>query len=122
MHFRWDNTQAEKKKSIFDRAQVSRRCEFGHACFWIEVKGAYQSLSGLSPSTKNMSKLGLTAEKIDIESNFSSENIRKCNRSEQRSAITMSSCVTFLVRYVFWGNVGLNVNFLSRQTEFGHIF
>ena len=68
-----------------------------------------------------MSKVGLTVEKIDIESNLiPQKRIQKLNRSGQRSAVIMSSCMTFLVRFLFWGEVELNINFLSRQTEFGH--
>ena len=89
--------------------------------------------SGVSTASKNMSKLGLTAEKIDIESNFPPEQkadqeceaIRHCNHlwlffCSVCNGRSLTTLISFVV--IFWGNVALNVDFLSRQTEFGHIF
>ena len=73
-------------------------------------------------SIKKYVQIGLTAEKINIESNFSSEQKRTKNAMQDDIVMADRCSLRFHFWIAFCEKVGLNVDFLSRQTEFGHIF
>ena len=82
--------------------------------------------SGLSSRSKIMSKLGLTAEKSDIEWRVLSKWSSKMVIHIILYCFPVWDCIAFIVGSHFWNRMWrdhlLNVTFLSRQTEFGHKF